>query len=109
MAAILRPHRCWRATRPGGMRPPQETGGDHDAGLLTPGPDLEPMALAEAYDGRAIIAATFGQETQALGIAKRRQHQWDAPHRVLLFARLAHPLLLWSKRCLRRVPTTRWR
>jgi hypothetical protein len=109
MAAILRPHRFCRATRQWVIRTPQEQGGDHDAVLLTTVPDLEPTALADAYDGRALIEATFGQDKQALGIVKRRQHKWEAQHMVLLLARLAPHLRLWSKRWLSRVPTTRWR
>jgi hypothetical protein len=106
MAALLRPHRFCRATRQWVMRTPQEQGGYHYAVLLTPVPDLEPPALADAYDGRAMMEATFGQDKQALGIVKRRQHTWEAQHMVLLVARLAHHLLLWSKRWLSRVPTT---
>ena len=109
MAAIVRPHRFCRATRQWVMRTPQEKGGSHYAVLLTTVPDLEPTALADAYDGRAMIEATFCQDTQALGIVKRRQHKWEAQHMVLLLARLAHHLLLWSKRWLSRVPTTRGR
>ena len=88
---------------------PQATGGYHSAVLLTMVPDLEPTAVAAAYDGRARIAATFCQDKQALGLVKRRQHTWEAQHVVLLFARLAHHIVLWSKRWLSRVPTTRWR
>src|SRR5438874_7602388 len=109
MAAILRPHRFCRATRQWVIRTPQEKGGYHYAVLLTTVPDLEPTALADAYDGRAIIEATFCQDKQALGLVKRRQHTWEAQQVVLLLARLAHHLLLWSKRWLRQVPTTRGR
>src|SRR3989442_13452295 len=104
MAAILRRHRFCRATRQWVMRTPQEKGGYHYAVLLTTVPDLEPTALADAYDGRAMIEATFGQDKQALGLVKRRQHKWEAQQIVLLLARLAHHLLLWSKRWLSRVP-----
>jgi hypothetical protein len=109
MAAILRPHRFCRATRQWVIRTPQEKGGYHYAVLLTTVLDLEPTALADAYDGRAMIEATFCQEKQARGLVKRRQHKWEAQQMVLLLARLAHHLLLWSKRWLRRVPTTRGR
>ena len=109
MAAILRPHRFCRATRQWVSRTPQAHGGYHYAVLLTTLPDLEPTALAEAYDSRAMIEATFCQDQQALGLVKRRQHKWEAQQMVLLLARLAHHILLWSKRWLRRVPTTRWR
>jgi hypothetical protein len=109
VAAILRPHRCCRATRPWVMRTPQKHGGSHYAVLLTTVPALEPTALADAYDGRAMIEATLCQDTQALGLVKRRQHTWEAQQIVLLFARLAHHLLLWSTRWLSRVPPTRWR
>src|SRR5207302_1496526 len=109
VAVVFRPPRFWRATRQGVMRPPQETGGYHSAVLRTTVPELEPTAVADAYDGRARIAATFCQDTQALGLGKRRQHTWEAPPLVLLFARLAPPLLLGSKPWLSRGPRTRWR
>jgi hypothetical protein len=35
----------------------------------------EPVALAEAYDGRAMSAATFCQDKQVLGLVTRRQHK----------------------------------
>jgi hypothetical protein len=109
MAAVLRPHRFCRATRQWVIRTPQAHGGYHYAVLLTTVPDLEPTALADAYDGRALIEASFCQDKQALGLVKRRQHKWEAQQMVVLLARLAHHLLLWSKRWLSRVPTTRWR
>ena len=56
-----------------------------------------------------MIEATFCQDKQALGLVKRRQHKWEAQQMVLLLARLVHHLLLWSKRWLSRVPTTRGR
>jgi len=77
--------------------------------LVTTWPDLEPTALADAYDGRAMIEATFCQDKQALGLVTRRQHRWEAQQMVLLLARLAHHLLLWGKQWLSRVPTTRRR
>jgi hypothetical protein len=109
MAAVLHPHRFCRATRQWVIRTPQAHGGYHYAVLLTTVPDLEPTALADAYDGRAMIEATFCQDKQALGLVKRRQHKWEAQQVVLLLARLAHHILLWGKRWLSRVPTTRWR
>jgi hypothetical protein len=109
IAVILRPHRFCRATRQWVIRTPQEKGGYHYAVLRTTLPDLEPTAVADAYDGRAMIEATFCQDKQALGLVKRRQHRWEAQQIVLLLARLAHHLLLWSKRWLSRVPSTRWR
>jgi hypothetical protein len=109
IAAIMRPHRFCRTTRQWVIRTPQKHGGYHYAVLLTTLPDLEPTALADAYDGRAMIEATFCQDKQALGLVKRRQHKWEAQQMVLLLARLAHHILLWSKRWLSRVPTTRWR
>jgi hypothetical protein len=57
----------------------------------------------------SLIEASFCQDKQALGLVKRRQHTWEAQQMVVLLARLAHHLLLWSKRWLSRVPTTRWR
>ena len=56
-----------------------------------------------------MIAATLCQDKHALGLVNRRQHTWEAQHMGLLFARVAHPILLWSKSGLRQVPTTRWR
>jgi hypothetical protein len=56
-----------------------------------------------------MIEATFCQDKQGLGLVKRRQQTWEAQQMVLLLARLAHHLLLWSKRWLSRVPATRWR
>ena len=109
IAVVLRPHRFCRATRQWVIRTPQEKGGYHYAVLLTTVPDLEPTAVADAYDGRAMIEATFCQDKQALGLVKRRQHTWEAQQIVLLFARLAHHLLLWRKQWRSRVPSTRWR
>jgi Transposase DDE domain group 1 len=109
IAVVLKPHRFCRATRQWVIRTPKEKGGYQYAVLLTTVPDLEPTVLADAYDGRAMIEATFCQDKQALGLVKRRQHKWEAQHMVLLLARLAHHLLLWSKRWLSRVPTTRRR
>jgi hypothetical protein len=77
--------------------------------LVTTLPDLDPVALADAYDGRAMIEATCCQAKQALGLVKRRQHTWEAQQMVSLLARLAHHLLVWSKRGLSREPHTRWR
>lgn len=45
----------------------------------------------------------------SLGLVKRRQRTWEAQQTVLLLARLAHHLLVWSQRWLSRVPATRWR
>ena len=67
------------------------------------------MALADAYDGRARLEATFCQDTQAWGLVTRRQRRWEAQQMVLLLARLAHHLLLWGKQWVSRVPTTRRR
>jgi hypothetical protein len=109
LAAVLRPHRFCRTTRPWVIRTPQTKGGYQYAVLLTTLPDLAPATVTEAYDSRAMLEATFCQEKQALGLVKRRQHKWEAQQRVLLLARLAHHILLWGKRWLRRVPTTRGR
>jgi hypothetical protein len=46
--------------------------------------DHEPVALADAYDGRAMIEATFCQDKQALGLVTRRQRRWEAQQTVLL-------------------------
>jgi hypothetical protein len=109
IADVLQPHRFCRTTHQWVMRTPKDKGGDQYAVLVTTLPDLEPTALADAYDGRAMIEATFCQDKQALGLVTRRQRKWEAPQMVLLLARLAHHLLLWGKRWLSRVPTTRQR
>jgi hypothetical protein len=109
IAAIIRPHRFCRATRQWGIRTPKAKGGYQYAVLVTTLTDHEPVALADAYDGRAMIEATFCQDKQALGLVTRRQRQWEAQQMVLLLARLAHHLLLWGKRWLSRVPATRRR
>jgi Transposase DDE domain group 1 len=109
MAAVLTPHRFCRATRQWVIRTPKEKGGYQYAVLVTTLKDLEPVALADAYDGRARIEATFCQDKQALGLVTRRQRRWEAQQMVLLLARLAHHLLLWGKQWLNRVPSTRRR
>jgi hypothetical protein len=109
MAMVLKLHRFCRATRQWVIRTPKEKGGYQYAVLVTTLPDLEPVDVADAYDGRAMIEATFCQDKQALGLVTRRQRQWDAQQMVLLLARLAHHLLLWGKQWLSRVPTTRQR
>jgi hypothetical protein len=109
MAAVLRPHRFCRTTRHWGIRTPKAQGGYQYAVVLTTFPDLAPATVADAYDGRAMIEASFCQDKQARGLVKRRQHQWEAQQMGLLVARLAHHLLLWSKGWLSRVPTTRGR
>jgi hypothetical protein len=75
--------------------------------FVTTWTDLEPLAVADAYDGRAMSEATFCPDKQALGLVIRRQRRWEAQPRVLLLARLAHHLLLWGKRWRRQVPATR--
>jgi hypothetical protein len=109
MAAVLRPHRFCRITRQWVIRTPKEKGGYQSAVLVTTLGDHEPVALADAYDGRAMIEATFCQDKQALGLVPRRQRRWEAQQMVLLLARLAHHLLLWGKQWLSRVPSTRRR
>jgi len=109
LAVIPHPPRFCRTTRQWVIRAPQEKGGYHYAVLVTTLPDLESAAVADAYDGRATIEASFCQDKQGVGVVKRRQYTWEAQQRVLLFARLAHHLLLWSKWWLSRVPATRRR
>jgi len=109
MALALTPHRFCRVTRQWVMRTPKEKGGSQYAVLVTTVSDVEPRLLADAYDGRATIEASFCQDKQALGLVKRRQRKWEAQQMVLLLARLAHHLLVWSKRWLSREPSTRWR
>jgi hypothetical protein len=109
IAAVLHPHRFCRTTRQWVIRTPKEKGGYQYAVLVTTLTDLEPAALADAYDSRAMIEATFSQDKQALGLMTRRQRRWEAQQMVLLLARLAHHLLLWGKQWLSRVPATRQR
>jgi hypothetical protein len=109
IAAVLQPHRFCRTTRQWVIRTPKEKGGYQYAVLMTTLTDLDPVALADAYDSRALIEATFCQDKQALGLVTRRQRKWEAQQMVLLLARLAHHLLLWGKQWLSRVPTTRRR
>jgi len=91
------------------LRPPKDKGGYQYAVLVSTLRALEPAPLADAYDGRARIEASFCQDKQGLGLVKRRQHTWEAQQMVLLLARLAYHLLLWSKRWLNQEPSTRWR
>jgi hypothetical protein len=109
IAAVLHPHRFCRTTRQWVIRTPKDKGGYQYAVLVTTLTDLEPAALADAYDGRAMIEASFCQDKQALGLVTRRQRRWEAQQMVLLLARLAHHLLLWGKQWLSRVPATRRR
>ena len=109
LAAVLRPHRFCRTTRPWVIRTPKAKGGYHYAVLVTTLPDLAPLAVADAYDGRAGIEASFCQDKQGLGMVKRRQHKWEAQQLVLLLARLAHHLLVWSQQWLNRLPQLRHR
>ena len=108
-AMVLKPHRFCRATRQWVIRTPKEKGGSQYAVLVTPLTDLEPADVADAYDGRAMMEATFCQDKQALGLVTHRQRQWEAQQMVVLLARLAHHLLLWGKQWLSQVPTTRRR
>ena len=109
IAAVLTPHRFCRTTRQWVIRTPKDKGGYQYAVLVTTLTDLEPVALADAYDGRAMIESSFCQDKQALGLVTRRQRRWEAQQMVLLLARLAHHLLLWGKPWLSRVPATRRR
>ena len=56
-----------------------------------------------------MMEATGCQDKHALGLGTRRQRQWAAQQRVVLLARLAHPLRLWGQRWRSRVPATRRR
>jgi hypothetical protein len=110
LAAGLRPHRFCRKTRPWVIRTPKQKGGGYQyAALLPTVPELEPVAVADAYEGRAVIEAAFCQDKHGLGIVKRGHHHWEAQHLVLLLARLAHHLLRWSKQWLSRLPQLRRR
>jgi molybdopterin converting factor small subunit len=110
LATVLQPHRFGRTTRQWIMRTPKDKGrGYQYAALLTTLSELAPTAVADAYDGRASIEASFCQDKQALGMVKRRQRRWEAQQIALLLARLAHHLLVWAKRWLSREPATRRR
>src|SRR5919204_3026447 len=109
IAAVLHPHRFCRTTRQWVIRTPKDKGGYQYAVLVTTLTALEPAALADAYDSRATIEASFCQDKQALGLVTRRQRRWEAQQIVLLLARLAHHLLVWGKQWLSRVPATRRR
>jgi hypothetical protein len=110
LATVLQPHRFCRTTRQWIIRTPKDKGrGYQYAVLLTTLAELAPTAVADAYDGRASIEASFCQDKQALGMVKRRQRQWEAQQIVLLLTRLAHHLLVWAKRWLSREPATRRR
>jgi hypothetical protein len=56
---VLRPHRFCRATCQWVIRTPKDKGGYQYAVLVTPWMDREPVALADAYDGRAMIEPIF--------------------------------------------------
>jgi hypothetical protein len=84
IAAVLHPHRFCRTTRQWVIRTPKDKGGYQYAVLVTTLTDHEPVALADAYDGRAMIEATFCQDKQALGLVTRRQRRWEAQQMVLL-------------------------
>jgi hypothetical protein len=71
--------------------------------------DDEPVARADAADGRAIREATFCQDKQAVGLVPCRQRRWEAHQMGLLLARLAHHLLVWGKQWRSRGPGTRRR
>src|SRR6266487_1614230 len=73
IAAVLQPHRFCRTTRQWVIRTPKEKGGYQYAVLMTTLTDLDPVALADAYDRRALIEATFCQDKQALGLVTRRR------------------------------------
>ena len=76
---------------------------------MTPLTALDPVALADADDGRAMIEATCCQEKPAWGLVTRRQRRWEAQQLGLLVARLAHHLLRWGKQWRSRGPATRGR
>jgi hypothetical protein len=78
MAAVLYPHRFCRTTYQWVIRTPKDQGGYQYAVLVTTLTACDPGALADAYDGRAMIEATFCQDKQALGLVTRRQRQWEA-------------------------------
>src|SRR5262249_27873536 len=61
IATVLPPPRFWRRTRQWILRTPKQKGGSQYAALVTTLPDLEPAGVADAYDGRARIEATFCQ------------------------------------------------
>src|SRR3989442_372625 len=90
IAAVLHPHRFCRATHQWVIRTPKDKGGYQYAVVVTTLTDCEPVALADAYDGRAMIEATFCQDKQALRLVTRRQRRSEAQQMVLLLARQPH-------------------
>ena len=56
-------------------RTPKDKGGYQYAALVTTWCELDPGAVVDADDGRALIAATFCQAKQALGRVTRRQRK----------------------------------
>jgi hypothetical protein len=84
MAAVLYPHRFCRTTCQWVIRTPKDKGGDQYAVLVPTLTACDPVALADAYDGWALIEATFCQDKQALGLVTRRHRQWEAQQMVLL-------------------------
>jgi hypothetical protein len=110
IATVLHPQRFCCRTRQWVIRTPKQKGDGYQyAALVTTLPELTPLAVADAYDGGAVIEASCCQDKQGLGIVKRRQHKWEAQQIVLLLARLAHHLLVWSKQWLSRLPPLRHR
>ena len=70
---VPKPHRFCRATRQWVIRTPKEKGRLSVCRPALPRcPTWSPAVLADAYDGRAMIEATFCQDKQALGLVKRR-------------------------------------
>ena len=55
VAAVLHPHRFCRATHQWVIRTPKDKGGYQYAVLVTTLTACAPVALADAYDGRAMI------------------------------------------------------
>jgi hypothetical protein len=109
IAAVRKPLRFCRKTRQWVIRTPKAKEGYQYTVLVTTLTDWPPAELADGHGGWAVIEATFCQDKQGLELVKRSRRKWEAQQMVLLLARLAHHLLLWSKRWLSGVPATRWR
>jgi Transposase DDE domain len=69
ITAVLHPHRSCRTTRQWVIRTPREKGGYQYAVLVTTLTNLDPVALADAYDGRAMIESSFCQDKREHGDA----------------------------------------
>ena len=55
-----------------------KNGGYQYAELVKTSTDIEPVAMADTYNGGTVIEVTFCWDKQALGLVMRRQCKWEA-------------------------------